>query len=160
MLGHWFIIANQKQIKIVVKSSDGQHLRLIKKINNSIGGVRNRRLYKKRAGMGTKSVGSRGVVRYLESKNNDPHQTAAQHFAKEINRFLEKELSHKSFRFLTIVAEPHFLGKIKGGMTKQIRNVVIGWVRKDLQKTPQAKLLGYLSPQTQAIQSEPIMTVG
>lgn len=147
MLGHWYIIASQKQVKIIVKTSDGEHVRLVKKITNSIGGVRNRRLFKKRAGMGIKSMGSRGVVRYLESKSNDPHEAVALHFAKEINRYLEREFHNKSFRYLSIVAEPHFLGKIRSTMSKTLLSVVLGWIKKDLQKTPQAKLIGFLSAQ-------------
>jgi len=114
-------------------------------ILNLLGRERNRALVRKQAGRGVKSSG-RGAVHYSENKRHDPHEEAALQFAKMLTDFLECEHQRNNFKSLTIVAEPHFLGKLRGTMRPSIQETVTEWVKKDLLKTPQNKLVEILFP--------------
>lgn len=145
MLEHWFIVVNQKMAKVFTEVSAANRLKQIEVLDNPLGRERNRNLVKKQAGSGVKSVG-RGAVHYSRTKRHDPHEEASLQFASKIAQYLEKEWKKKSFKTLTVVAEPHFLGKIKAAMDPKLKQLVLKWVGKDLQKTPQKRLAQFLLP--------------
>ena len=120
-----------------------------------MGRERKRALIRKQAGRGVKSMGRTGVVRYSQTKRHDPHEAAAIQFAKNVAKFLKKERQQKHFDTLTVVAEPHFLGKLKLAMSLELKKTVHEWIRKDLQKTPQSQLIKFLMP-TKAKKNESI----
>lgn len=139
MSGHWFVIASQNTVKIFTEISANKKLEQFQEFNNTLGRVRNRVLVRKQAGHGVKSVG-RGSVHYSEKKRLDPHEKVAFHFAKEVTGFLAKEYQQKKFRSLTVFAEPHFLGKLKTNLKRNIPTSAIDWIKKDLLKTPKKEL--------------------
>lgn len=77
-------------------------------------------------------------------ENPIPEEATAIPFAKEISNYLEHEYRLKSFKSLTIAAEPHFLGKIKEVMKPEIQKLVVNWLKKDLLKIPLDKLAMHL----------------
>jgi len=144
---HWFVVASQKEVRVFIKSSDPKRIQLVRTLTNPLGLVKKRELIKKEAGKGTKSIGAHmGSTHYSEGKRHDPHEESEIQFAKEIAHFLEIERQKSSFASLTVVAEPHFLGKVKAEMNNKLQNVVTDWIKKDLQKTPQRELADYLLP--------------
>lgn len=140
MFAHWYVVANQKKIRVFTEVPERNRLKLLKSLINPLGEEKRKSLVKKEAGHGIKSLGRVGVARYTENKRHDPHEEAAQQFASEIADFLEHENQQKNFDSLTIVAEPRFLGKIKAAMKPRLKKLVTDWVKKDLQKTPQKEL--------------------
>lgn len=155
MLGHWFIIANQKNVRVfteIPEDSDKRvaektNLKLLKSFDNPLGQERRKNLIRKQAGRGVKSIGRTACIRYTEVKRHDPFEEASAQFAKEIATFLESEKRLKKFDSLTIVAEPHFLGKIKMSMKPSLKKVVTSWIGKNLQKIPQHDLPNFLITQ-------------
>jgi protein required for attachment to host cells len=85
-------------------------------------------------------------VHYSETKRHDPHEEAALQFAKKVTDFLESEYRKKKFKSLTVVAEPHFLGKLRAAMEPAVQEHVTEWIKKDLLKTPQKELVHFLLP--------------
>jgi protein required for attachment to host cells len=152
MVTHWFVVASQKTVKILEegkskgRSSGRKKFKLIKSLDNPLGRLRNRELIRKQAGRGTRSMGSAGSHHHSETKRHDPHEQAAIQFARELVRYLEIERQHKKFKSLTIVAEPHFLGKIKAEMGAKLTQTIESWIQKDLLKTPQNELTEFLLP--------------
>jgi protein required for attachment to host cells len=144
---HWFIVASQKEVRIFIKASDRKRIELIKTLTNPLGTVKKSDLIKKEAGRGTKSIGRHmGSTHYSETKRHDPHEQAEIQFAKEIVQFLESEQLKNTFESLTVVAEPHFLGKLKAEMNDKLEQSVTNWIKKDLQKTPPNDLADFLVP--------------
>lgn len=139
MSGHWFVVASQNTVKIFTKISANKKLEQLQELNNTLGRERNRVLIRKQAGHGVKSVG-RGSVHYSEKKRLDPHEKVAFQFAKEVTGLLAKEYQKKNFRSLTVFAEPHFLGKLKAHLKRDIPTSAINWIKKDLLKTPKKEL--------------------
>lgn len=147
---HWFAVASQKEVRIFIRASDRSRIELIKTLTNPLGTVKKRDLIRKEAGRGAKSVGGHlGSTHYTEGKRHDPHEEAEIQFAKEIAQFLESERLKNSFSSLTVVAEPHFLGKIKAEMNDKLQESVTDWIKKDLQKTPQHELAGFILPKSE-----------
>ena len=152
MFGHWYIVADQRIANIYteVPRTSGvrsvKNFKLIKAIENPLGTTKTRDLLHQEKGMGVKSLGHHGIAaRYAETKRRDPHEEAAEQFAKEVVIFLQKERIKKSFQDLTIVAEPHFIGKLRSAMDRRIQNCVARWVRKDLQHVTRSRLADILT---------------
>lgn len=126
MNSHWFIIASQKTIKIYADISEQNRLRPIVVLKNSWERVRDR------------DTTGPMLPHTLEDK--------AIVFAKELVDYLVKEQQDHKFKTLTVVAEPHFLGKIRSVMDHKLQHAVIEWVKKDLEKTPQSQIPKHLFP--------------
>ncbi|MBS1972611.1 MAG: host attachment protein [Bdellovibrionales bacterium] len=147
---HWFVVASQKEVRIFIKTSDRSKIELIKTVTNPLGTVKKRDLIRKEAGRGTKSLGGHlGSTHYTEGKRHDPHEEAEIQFAKEIAQFLETERLKNSFSSMTLVAEPHFLGKVKAEMGNKLQESVTDWIKKDLQKTPQSEIANFILPKSE-----------
>lgn len=116
MLNHWYVVASQDTLKILIQDEDHPDLQILHKLEEPI------------------AKESRN--RFNPPKRGDTHQTAALDFARTISAFLQLELQKKSFHTLTVAAEPRFLGKLRRELTPQVLKTVTQWVRKDLQKTP------------------------
>lgn len=100
-------------------------------------------------------VHDRNKLKLLRTFDNPvPEEASTIPFAKEMVEFLEKEFQLKSFESLTVAAEPHFLGKIKEVMPKQIESLVRNWIRKDLFKIPLHKLPSHLPLGKQPVETE------
>ena len=145
MRRHWFVVASQKTVRIFAEVPHKNRLEQLIEFDNPLGRERNRALVRKQAGHGVKSVG-RGSVHYSEKKRHEPHEEAAQQFAKKIADFFESEFREKKFNSLTIVAEPNFLGKLRASMEPHIQKLVTEWIKKDLLKTAQKELVDFLLP--------------
>ncbi len=143
---HWFVVASQKEARIFIKTLERKRLKLLNSLVNPLGTEKRRALIRKQAGHGVKSVGHLGSVSYSLPKRHDPHEDALDQFARKLAQFLESEKLKKNFESLTIVAAPHLLGKIKAEMRADLRASVTKWIKKDLQKTPQKALVGFLLP--------------
>jgi protein required for attachment to host cells len=143
--GHWFVVASQKTVRIFTEVSERNRLKQLQEFDNPLGRERNRALVRKQAGLGVKSAGQ-GSVHYSEKKRHDPHEEAAVQFAKKVCNFLESEFQNKKFKSLTIVAEPHFIGKLRTMMKPALQKFVTEWIKKDLLKTPYKELVCFLLP--------------
>lgn len=136
---HWYVVASQKEARIFIKTKEKPPLKLLSTLPNPLGGEKRRDLIKKQAGKGVKSIGHLGSVHYSKPKRHDPHEDAIDQFVKQIVEFLEQEKLRRSFDSLSVVAEPHLLGKIRSAMREDLKVTVIHWIKKDLQKTPKNK---------------------
>lgn len=137
---HWYVVASQKEVRIFVKTIERQKLKLLKTLTNSLGREKKRFLIRKQAGRGVRSTGHLGSVHFSYPKRHDPHEEAVIQFTKEVVQFLNKEMLKRSFNSLSIIAEPHLLGKLKAEMKKNLKVAVTQWIGKDLQKTPKLRL--------------------
>ncbi|KYG67993.1 hypothetical protein AZI87_01605 [Bdellovibrio bacteriovorus] len=136
----WFLVANQREAKIFVKSEGIERVRKIHSFENPLSHEKKSDLIRKKAGRGVKSIGKIASIGYSVTKRSDPQEQAAIQFAREISEMLSKELENDSFQSLTVFAEPDFLGKIRHEMSQTLLKRVTDWVPKDLLKTPQKEL--------------------
>jgi len=143
---HWYVVASQKEARIFVKLSGTTQLKLLQSLTNPLGALKRSALIKKQAGRGVKSVGQAGSINYSMPKRHDPHEDAISQFSRDLAHFFEAEKLKRSFDSMTVVAAPHFLGKIKSEMSQDLQHYVTHWIKKDLQKSPPHELIHFLSP--------------
>lgn len=136
MSDHWFMVASKKEVRIYAGSPEAGQMILLKSLINPLGQTKRADLIHKEAGRGMKSIGRHSTVRYSEPKRHDPLENSLKQFARSIVHFLEGERQQHRFATLTVVAEPHFLGKLKAEMRPLLRKCVFAWIKKDLQNTP------------------------
>jgi protein required for attachment to host cells len=123
-------VGSQVDTKIFIQGEGKLNLKVVKILNNPLGRERSRTLHNKKPGSMMTSGG--GVFRNIERGGISPHEQEAIQFAGTIGRYLKSYLDEKKFKTLTVVAEPHFLGKIKAAMSPRVVESVITWVEKDL----------------------------
>lgn len=157
MNSHWFVIASQSTVKIFVDASDKNRLTPIKILKSPLARAKTRDLAKKNSGLeATTPSGGHYSLYYSEPKRHNSHDEAATDFAKELVHHLEEEFEKHNYKTLTIVAEPHFLGKIRSAMDSKMLRLVNDWIRKDLEKTPQSQLPKHLFPKNKLMRIESV----
>lgn len=141
---HWYVVANQREAKIYVKTPHRKQLKLLNSVVNPLGMEKRRALIKREAGRGVKSMGRAGSVSFSKSDQYNPQEDAIVQFSRQITQFLRSEKLKNSFQSMTLVAEPHLLGLIKAKMNSALKNSTTHWIKKDLQKKPQNELARFL----------------
>ena len=131
MSEHWFVIANQIETKILARTGL-EKLDHVKELLNPVGKERNRDLHGKTPGVSVRSGPHGAGITHMEGEKMSPHEEAAVVFAKQIDDFLDLSRKNNHFKFLTVVAEPHFLGKIRSAMNPHVLKTVVDWIEKDL----------------------------
>lgn len=158
MFGHWYVVGNQRVVRVfseiapfedeipsdvarVMNPRGVKKFKLIRAIENPLGRVKTRDLLHQEKGIGVRSLGHFGTsVRYAETKRQNPHEQAANQFARNVVGYLQKERQNKKFSDLTIIAEPHFLGKLRAAMDAPTERKVVQWIKKDLREVTPSRL--------------------
>lgn len=126
MYGHWYVVASQKQVNIFTQIKDEAK-------------AKNKYQYK------YKNKYYRNNLQLIKKFDNPiPEEASSVPFAKEVVNYLDKQQQTKNFTSLTVIAEPHFLGKIKAQMKPQLISAVADWIKKDLLKIPLGQLAEHL----------------
>lgn len=110
----------------------GRHLTLVKQLEHPEGRKKSSELDTDRAGASASSGGGTGGGGRSMSTEHSAHQHVAAQFAKEIADELKKERAHGEFNDLILVAEPRFLGLLRGSLDSQTAHHVVSSVSKDL----------------------------
>ena len=128
----WIVVASAREARILEKTA-GHELHQIKIIRNPLGREHNRAMTTDKPGMNRgKSFSGSGL--HTLAKENSPHEDALQAFAKKFVDDLFHELEMKKVEHLTLIAEPHLLGKLKRLVKKkEFVGLDLKWVNKDLQ---------------------------
>ena len=128
----WIVVASAREARILEESA-GNKLHQIKIIRNPLGREHNRAMTSDKPGMNRgKSFSGSGL--HAMAKENSPHEDALQAFSKKLVEDLCHDLEEKSVKGLTLIAEPHLLGKLRLLMgKKEINGLHLKWINKDLQ---------------------------
>lgn len=150
---HWYIIANQTNAKIMQRRGL-TGLSLIASLENPLGKERARNLRRKKPGVGLRSGGHGTVFRYTESSGENPRDEASEQFARKVAFYLKKGKEERSYDFLSIAAEPRFLGKMRGALDPRVSKSVVEWIESDFSKISDRELPEALDLENRV---EPIM---
>ena len=120
------IAANRVLAKIF--ETEGRHLSLRLELKHPEGELRNRDIDTDRGGQSFDKGSSRG---HVTERHVSAHETDAIRFAKEVAAAAERSRLEGVGRFV-LVAEPHFLGLLRGELGEQVSKLIIGDVGKDL----------------------------
>lgn len=93
-----------------------------------------------------RSFASVGTRRSAIEPAQDPHELEKIRFAASLAKGLDDALQQGRFRQLIVIAPPHMLGYLRENFSRQIGQVVIGEVDKDLMKSDVSALLYHTAP--------------
>ena len=128
----WIIVASAREARILEQSADSQ-LHQTKIIHNPLGREHNRAMTTDKPGMNRGKVLS-GSGLHAMAKKNSPHEDALIAFAKKLVDDLFHEPEMKKVKYLTLIAEPHLLGKLKRLVRKKdTKGLDLKWIIKDFQ---------------------------
>ncbi len=130
----WIVVASAREARFLEKTA-GNELHQIKIIRNSLGREHNRTMTTDKPGMNRGKLFSRSGLHAM-AKENSPHEDALQVFAKKLVETLCHDANEKNVMQLTLIAEPHLLGKLRLLMEKkEIKGLDLKWINKDLQNS-------------------------
>lgn len=92
------------------------------------------------------SIGA-GYPQGSPTQPSSPHEREAERFAQQIGRRLAELRAANELERLYLVAEPHFLGRLRAALDKPTRRLVVGEVSKRLTGTGAAELRAALPAQ-------------
>jgi len=125
----WVVVAHQAGARFMEhKSGFGRHLILVREIDHPDGRKRNHEIDTDKAGDASTGGGSRRAMQREQSA----HEHVAITFAQALAAELSKERAAGSFESLVLVAEPNFLGLLRGALDKPTSLVVADSVNKNL----------------------------
>ena len=91
-----------------------------------------------------RSFSSHGPGRSAYEPHTDPHRGLKTKFAHQLAETLARELEHKNYDRLIIVAAPGTLGDLRTALSAQVRAKVVGEIAQDLTKIPNGEVGGHL----------------
>lgn len=125
----WIVVASRTEAKVFEyankKNSD---VEFVMKMENPRGRLKAQDINADKPGvfLSLTTHGTRLV------KPQSPTERVAQEFAKKVSEFLEGSRQKSLFDDLVLIADPHFLGRLRGSFTKKLRQCVSKEIVKDL----------------------------
>jgi protein required for attachment to host cells len=128
----WIVVAHRAGARILAHDGPGKELVLVEAIDHPEGRKLEGEIDSDRAGIlhGPARTGG-----HAAQKHQTSHDHIAETFARALAGRLQEALRRNRFAHLVLVAEPRFLGLLKGVLDGTTAKVVNGTVGKDLAAT-------------------------
>lgn len=135
----WVVVCHRAGARIL--EHKGQALRLLEDVAHQTGRLKDRQVTSDRPGRGrdSRGPGSHGL-----GSETSPHDLDASGFARHIAELLEDGRQARRFQRLVLVAEPRFLGLVRGALDPITASLVTSTVGKDLAHVATTDLSGHL----------------
>lgn len=131
------VVADRVQARLFLKNEPRASLEPAGELDNPDGRKRNQEIDTDRPGQVSSATG--GAPHALE-RHEPAHERAASNFAREIARHLEKARNENAFDAVILVAEPGFLGMLRGSLDPVTAKHVRSTVDRDLSHLPANEL--------------------
>ncbi|HEY8272003.1 MAG TPA: host attachment protein [Pseudobdellovibrionaceae bacterium] len=126
----WVAVMNRTEARFFeINEKEKNKLKLLKKVANPRGRLKNSEINADRPGVNKFSF---AYSQTSLTKPQKPTDRVAQIFAKDVSEELERGFNAHLFQNLILVAEPHFLGKIRAALSKKTFETVSSTLPKDL----------------------------
>lgn len=125
----WILVAHRAGARLFENDGPGKGLRRIEEIAHPAGRLENRQIGSDKPG---RSFDSHGTGRHALGKEQDPAETLAREFARELTARLEHGRVRNAYARLVLVAEPRFLGMLRSALSPQTQALVGATLDKDL----------------------------
>lgn len=146
MAATWVVVAHQAGARFFERTfeSEGKPLLLVRELEHAEGRKKNSELDSDRAG--ESFTGMRGNTgRRAMGREESAHEHLAATFAKKIAHELDSARKANQIDQLILVAEPRFLGVLKGALDTHTARLVKTTLTKDLGAIDNAHLAPHLS---------------
>jgi len=139
MMLTWVVIAHRSGARVL--EHKGHTLRLVAELSNSAGRKKDREILSERPG---RTQDRHGHGHHALGLEGSAHDHVALNFAREIAALLSTGRNDQRFGRLVLVAEPRFLGMLRGELDHVTGSMVSGTLSKDLAHVSIAELPGHL----------------
>ncbi len=129
----WVVVAGRSGARLFQNYPPGQKVRLIEKIDHPAGHLKDHDIYTDRPG---RSFDSNGQGRHGMQRTETATEHEAARFAKDLGEMLNKGRVDNTFNNLILVAEPGFLGMLRGALDSKSARLVSKTLDKNLTQTP------------------------
>jgi protein required for attachment to host cells len=130
----WIVIGHRAGARIAEHKGPGKGLRLVSELEHEAGRLRDGEINSDRPG--TSFSSGPGPGRHPMATPETAHDHVAANFARELAEVLHRGRIEQRFDQLVLVAEPRFLGVMRGVLEEGTLNLVKGSVSKDLAQVP------------------------
>lgn len=117
-----YVVANRTSAVIYREGRSG-HFVFVKRLSHAEGKAKAGELDSDRPGRSV-STGGAGTIHHGLEKRSDRYEESIRKFAARIAKFLKESQARDRFEELVLVAEPHFLGVLKGELPASILKIV------------------------------------
>lgn len=140
----WVIVACRAEAKVFERKSSQDDLQWLKTLNNKRGRKKEREFNTDRPGVSYAKFFGSCAPHELEGKHKHADEVA-RHFSKQIAEFIEKAFAEKRFVKLTIFSGSHFLGILKGHLSKLCKKTQVDFVPKNIERADTESISQYLA---------------
>jgi protein required for attachment to host cells len=137
----WVVVAHRAGARIFEHKTPGKGLQLVQELQHAAGRLRSSEIDADRPG---RAFDRAGQGRHALSTEESAHEHAAAAFARELAERLHSGRTDNRFGQLVLVAEPRFLGLLRGALDGVSASMVAGTVSKDLAHLQARELLPHL----------------
>jgi protein required for attachment to host cells len=130
MKSTWIVVAHRAGARILQHMGPNQGLRLIEQVEHEAGRRRSGEIDSDRPGMAYARAGKGGG--HPMNAEQSPHEHAAEQLARTLATALSRGRNENRFDQVVLVAEPRFLGILRGTLDPVTASLVSGTVGKDL----------------------------
>jgi protein required for attachment to host cells len=139
IMSTWIVVGHRAGARIVEHTRSG--LKLIEEIDHAAGRLKDNEIESDRPGRAFSSV---GTGRSAYSPHETAHDHAAQTFASQLAQTLRAARNEHRFDRLVLVAEPRFLGMMRGALDGATAALIHDEAHKDLANVPMHDLHSHL----------------
>jgi protein required for attachment to host cells len=146
----WILVANRTGAKLFETHRGSKTLEFPKEFACAEGRIRGSDSYRDQPGRSfnssSQSHGGHGTAspRHALGSETTHHEMVAYKFASTLAAMLEKAENSQSFSRLVLVAEPHFLGVLRGALSSQVKARIAITLEKDIEEMPNGLLGDHL----------------
>lgn len=126
MAKKWIVVASRVRARIYKEKP----FKNVATLDNPIGREKNKELTKDQPGISKVNFTRSANAHHSLGSEYNPHDDAANEFAKTIGRYLAKKHSLHHFKEALIIAEPKMMGKIKSELEDRVKDRC-EWITKD-----------------------------
>jgi len=135
----WIVVGHRAGARIVEHTRSG--LKLVSEIDHAAGRLKDSEMGSDRPG---RAFSSAGTGRSAYSPHESAHDHAAKTFANQLAETLRAARNEHRFERLVLVAEPGFLGMLRGALDTATAALVHDEAHKDLAHVPLHDLQSHL----------------
>jgi protein required for attachment to host cells len=138
----WIVVAHRAGARILEQPAPGRPLELVEELDNAAGRLRNSEIDADRPG---RAFDRFGGGRHAMEREESPHDRAAADFARKLADRVRAGRTDHSYGQVVLVAEPRFLGLLRGALDQPTADLVSGTIAKDLARVEVRDLGPHLS---------------
>ncbi len=135
----WVVVATRTRAVFYSVDHRGEKLQFIKRLSNEEGRFADSKLGSSRPGTGFSSAAG-GTIHHALDRGFTRHEIVARRFARKIADELSVDRRQRRFRDVVLVAEPHFLGLLRGVLDAPTRKAVAHEVNREYPRGSDASI--------------------